>query len=88
MTPTIDAIKQDHLALAVAQALTVANGEAIARGMDPGRALVTITEASAPPNRVWRVHYGPRDYIRRRGGDLLILIDERTSTVQSVMRGQ
>jgi len=74
--------------MSVAQALTVANAAAIEHGRDPSDSLVTISEDSAGPGRVWRIHYGPRDYVARRGGDLIVLVDEKTGTIQQVLRGQ
>jgi hypothetical protein len=49
---------------------------------------VTITEELGTDGRQWRVHYGPRDYVGRRGGDLIVLVEERSGTVQRVIRGQ
>jgi hypothetical protein len=50
--------------------------------------LVTVTEEASADGRVWRIHYGPRDFVARRGGDLIVLVDERTATVQRIIRGQ
>ena len=56
--------------------------------MDLYQSIVTVTEESSPPNRVWRIHYGPRDYVLRRGGDLTVFVDERDGKVQRLVRGQ
>lgn len=84
----LDEIQQDGLAMAVARAVAVANEAAKAQGVDLASSLVTITEESPPPTRLWRIHYGPRDYTRRRGGDLIVLVDDQTGTVQRSIRGQ
>lgn len=68
--------------------LLAANGEAARRGADVAGSLVTVSEESPPPHRVWRVHYGPRDYVNVRGGDLSVLIDEETGAIERVIRGQ
>jgi hypothetical protein len=68
--------------------LTLANDAAIAQGTDPADSLVTIAEEAAPTGRVWRIHYGPRDYINRRGGDVIVLVDEKNDAVQRVIQGQ
>jgi hypothetical protein len=81
-------IQQDKLAMAVARAVAIANEAAASQGLDPAGALVTITEESSPPQRLWRIHYGPRDYMNRRGGDLIILVDENAGAVQRIIRGQ
>jgi hypothetical protein len=85
---TLEAIQQDGLAMSVAHALAIANQTANAQGTDPSQCLVTIEEEPAAPHSVWRVHYGPRDYRNRRGGDLIVLVDERAGAVQRIIRGQ
>jgi len=74
--------------MAVARALALANEAALAQGTDVATSLVTIAEEPSPAGRLWRVHYAPRDYISRRGGDLIVLVDERTEAVQRIIRGQ
>jgi hypothetical protein len=37
---------------------------------------------------LWRINYGPKDYVRRRGGDLIIEIDPTDASVRQVLRGQ
>ena len=81
-------IQQDILAMSVARAVAVANEAAKAQGIVLATSLVTITEESPPPTRVWRIHYGPRDYTRRRGGDFIVLVDDQTGAVQRSIRGQ
>ena len=80
--------RQTHLVAGEARALTLANDAAIAQGTDPADSLVTIAEESSPTGRVWRIHYRPRDYIGRRGGDTIVLVDEESDAVQRVIRGQ
>lgn len=88
MPPPLEDIRQDDLALSVAQALAVADKAAVEQGKDLAQCLVTITEASPPPDRHWRIHYGPRECRNRRGGDLIVLVSERLGTVERVLRGQ
>ena len=87
-TVTREKTQPNQLVASVARALTPANDAAIAQGTDPTESLVTITEESSPTGPVWRIHYGPRDYVGCRGGDLIVLVDERTDTVQRIIRGQ
>ncbi len=84
----LENIQQDSLALSVARAVAVANDTAITQGLDLNQSLVTVMEELPPPHRVWRVNYGPRDYVSRRGGDLIVYVDDTTGTVQRVLRGQ
>jgi hypothetical protein len=84
----LEEIQPDGLALSVARVLAAANETAGAQGVDVANSLINISEESAPPQRVWRIQYGPREFINRRGGDLILLVDERTAQVQRVIRGQ
>jgi len=87
-TMTLEKMQLDGLAMSVARALALANEAAIAQGTAPTNCLVTISEETAAAGRLWRVHYGPRDYVNRRGGDLIVIVDERKEAVQQVIRGQ
>ena len=84
----IESIQRDHLAMAVAHALTIANLAAASKGVALDEFLVTITEEVASPHRVWQIHYGPRDFVHRRGGDLTVFVNETTGQVQRILRGQ
>ena len=87
-TLSLEEMQHDELVMSVARALTLANEAAIAKGIEPGNSLVTITEETAPSGRMWRINYGPRDYVGLRGGDLIVLVDERGEAVQRVIYGQ
>jgi hypothetical protein len=87
-TVSFEELRQDGLAMSVARAVALANEAAVAHGTDPAESLVSISEESSAAGRVWRVHYGPRDYVGRRGGDLIVLVDDRGQSVQRVIRGQ
>lgn len=87
-SPALEALQHDDLAMAVARAVAIANEAATAQGVNLAESLVTIMEEAAPPERLWRIHYGPRAYLHRRGGDLIVLVDERAGTVQRVIHGQ
>jgi hypothetical protein len=85
---SIEEMQQDHLVMSVARALAVANEAALAHGTQPSESLVTITEEASPAGRIWRIHYGPRNYVGRRGGDLIVVVDESSAAVQRIIRGQ
>lgn len=86
-TVTLEEMQRDELAMSVARALASANGAAEANGVQPDQALVTIFEESSAAGRGWRIHYGPRDYIHRRGGDLTVVVSD-AGEIQEVLRGQ
>ena len=85
---SLEEMQQDRLVMSVAKALALANEAALARGTDPANSLVTITEELSAGGRLWRINYGPRDYIDRRGGDLIVVVDEGSQAVQRIIRGQ
>ena len=86
--PILERMQKDRRVMSVAKALALANETALATGWDPATSLVTITEELDSAGSLWRIHYGPRDYINRRGGDLVILVDEDAGSVRQVLRGQ
>jgi len=85
---SLEEMQQDRLVMSVAKALALANEAALAQGTDPANSLVTITEEPSAGGRLWRINYGPRDYIDRRGGDLIVVVDEGSQAVQRIIRGQ
>ena len=85
---TLEEMQEDRLVMSVARALSLANEAALGQGVEPAESLVTISEESSPAGRLWRVNYGPRDFVGRRGGDLIVLVDEQSQAVQRVIRGQ
>lgn len=87
-TVSLEDMQQDRLVMSVARALALANETALCHGTKPDDSFVTIAEEQSPVGRLWRIHYGPRDFIHRRGGDLIVVIDEATAAVQRVIHGQ
>jgi hypothetical protein len=85
---SLEEMQQDRLVMSVAKALALANEAALAQGTDPANSLVTITEDTTVAGRLWRIHYGPRDYVSRRGGDLIVVVDDGSETIQRMIRGQ
>lgn len=81
-------VMADPLAVSVAQAMAAANRCASERGIDIDGSLVTISQHLGAEGMRWRINFGPRDYVGRRGGDLLVEIDPRDSRVTHVLLGQ
>jgi len=86
-TTTLEEIQQDSVAMSVARALQLANRAAVAHGTDPATSMITISEDASQADS-WRIHYGPRDYLSRRGGDLIVTVDAEAGRVEQVLRGQ
>ena len=89
MATTLTAeVLQDELAMSLARALAVANKRARESGIDILQSLITITQRAFNGQLLWRINYGPRDYVGRRGGDLIIEVDPTDASVKQVLRGQ
>ncbi len=79
-------VLQDDVAVSVARAVAAANRHARELNVDVGNALITITQIIDNGMR-WRVNYGPKDYVGRRGGDLVIEVDAGDASIKKVLRG-
>ena len=79
---------QDEIAVSVAQVLASANRKAKELGVDARTSLITVSQHLANGVWLWRVHYGKRDYIGRRGGDLMIDLDGVNADIKQVLHGQ
>lgn len=88
MSATLTAdVLQDDLAVLLARVLATANKRARELGVDVLQSFITITQ-SFDNGSSWRVNYGPKDYIGRRGGDLIIEVDAGDISIKQVLRGQ
>jgi len=76
------------LTASLARALAVANKRAREFGIDVLQSLITITQRAFDGQLLWRINYGPRDYVGRRGGDLIIEVDPSNVSIKQVLRGQ
>jgi len=88
MNVSADLVLQDELAMKVAGVLVIANQTASGHGIDLSRCLVTVAQESPPMEHLWRVHYGARDAMNHRSGDLDVLINARDGDVQRAVFGQ
>ncbi|MCI0614002.1 hypothetical protein L0244_13535 [bacterium] len=79
---------EDEIAFSLALAITVANKRARELGIDVLQSLITVTQSSFKGGLFWRINYGPRDYIGRRGGDLIIEVDSDDARINQVLWGQ
>jgi hypothetical protein len=89
MAATLTAeVLQDDLAVSLARAMAVANKKARELGVDVIQSLISITQHTLDGSSVWRINYSPKDYVNRRGGDMLIEVDAQDATIKRVLRGQ
>jgi len=77
----------DDVAVSLARVIAAANKRARQLNVDVSQSLITITQLGDDgPN--WRVNYGPKDYIGRRGGDLVLDVDAGDASIKRLLRGQ
>ena len=89
MSVTLTAeVLQDEIAVSLARVVAVANQRARAAGVDLLQSFISITQGPFNGGTIWRINYGPKNYIGRRGGDLIVEVDPDTANVQRVLRGQ
>lgn len=81
-------VLQDDIAISLACAMAVANSRARELGVDVLQALISITQHSCNGGFVWRINYGPKNYVGRRGGDLVIEVDPGDASIKQVLWGQ
>jgi len=80
-------VLQDDMAVTLARVMAAANKRARELGVDALQSFITITQ-QVDDGLFWRVNYGPRDYMNRRGGDLMIDVDGDDMKIRQVLRGQ
>jgi hypothetical protein len=80
-------VLEDDMAVFLARVLASANRRARELNIDVPQSLVTITQL-IDNGPCWRINYGPRDYVGRRGGDLVIDVDGTDGSIKQVLRGQ
>lgn len=82
-----DDVLQDDMAVLVARVLAASNHRARELGVDVAQSLITMRQ-NVENGMPWRVHYGPKDYIGRRGGELVVEVDPTDVRVKRVLQGQ
>ena len=69
--PLTAEVLQDDTALSIARVLAAANRKARESGVDLLNCLISVAQRAMDGRTVWRVNYGPKDFIGRRGGDFI-----------------
>jgi hypothetical protein len=80
-------VLQDDMAVALARVMAAANKRARELGVDIMQSLITITQ-HFDQGLLWRINYGPKDYINQRGGNLIIEVGGDDIKIKQVLRGQ
>lgn len=81
-------VLQDDLAVSLARAMARANQRARELGVDVLQSVISVSQRLTDEREIWRVNYGPRDYVGLRGGDLIIDVDPGDASIQQVLWGQ
>ena len=79
---------QDELAVSVARMVGSANQRASQLGVNVKQSLITISQHAHNGGLRWRINYGSRDYVGRRGGDLLLEVDTNDASIKQELWGQ
>lgn len=82
-----EALKDPYVA-SVAISLSVANKKAQECGVDLKESIISITQENSAEESFWRINYGTKNYINRRGGDLIIYVYQENGRIHKVLRGQ
>jgi len=80
-------VLQDDLAVSAARAIAVASRRARELGVDRAATVLTIAQQSDNGHPSWQINFGPKDYINRRGGDLIIEV-AADGSIRRELRGQ
>ncbi|MCZ7566976.1 MAG: hypothetical protein M5U01_00045 [Ardenticatenaceae bacterium] len=81
-------VLEDDIAVSLARVMAAANKRARELSVDVDQSLITITQLALNGGVLWRINYGSKDYVGRRGGDVSIEVDPNDATITRVLRGQ
>ena len=84
MTTLSSEVLQDDMAVALARVMATANKRARELGVDIIESLVTITQ-HFDNGMLWRINYGPKEYVNQRGGDLIIEVGGDDIKIKQVL---
>lgn len=59
-----------------------------AQGVDVLASRISLTQVADENEFYWRISYGPKNYIGRRGGDLIIEVNADDASILRVLHGQ
>jgi hypothetical protein len=81
-------VLQDDIALTIARVIALANQRAYELNIDVLQSIISLTQLQQNNIWIWRVNYGAKDYIGRRGGDLIIDVNPEDISIHRVLWGQ
>lgn len=81
-------VLQDDIAVGIARVIAAANKRARESNIDVLQSIISLTPYPQLDGWVWRVNYGTKNYIGRRGGDLIVEVNPDDVSIQRVLWGQ
>ncbi|BAU15311.1 hypothetical protein LEP3755_58690 [Leptolyngbya sp. NIES-3755] len=81
-------VLQDDVAVTIARVIASANKRARELNVDVMQSIISLTQHPQDGRWVWRVNYGAKEYIGRRGGDLMVEVNPEDASIQRVLWGQ
>jgi hypothetical protein len=81
-------VLQDDIAVTITRVIALANQRAYELNVDVLQSIISLTQLQQNNIWIWRVNYGAKDYIGRRGGDLIIDVNPEDISIHSVLWGQ
>ncbi len=81
-------VLQDDLAVSLARVVASANRRAREAGVEAAQSYLSMTQRVEDGELFWRVNYGPKETIGRRGGDFIVDVDPSDGRIRQVLRGQ
>ncbi len=81
-------VLQDDMAVSIARVMAAANVRARELEVDVLQSLISLTQHFESEHWVWRVNYGPKDFVGRRGGDLIVDVNPSDARIERILWGQ
>lgn len=81
-------VLEDEVVVSLARVVAAANKRARELGVNLAESRLSISEQVRNGKSFWRVNYGPRNPVGRRGGDVIIDVDATDGSVTQIISGQ
>jgi hypothetical protein len=81
-------VLQDDPAVTIARVVALANQRAHELDVDVLKSIISLTQIQQNDIWIWRVNYGAKDCIGRRGGDLIVDVNPEDISIYRVLWGQ
>jgi hypothetical protein len=81
-------VLRDDTAVTIARVVALANQCAHELDVDVLKSIISLTQIQQNDIWIWRVNYGAKDYIGRRGGDLIVDVNPEDISIYRVLWGQ